>query len=128
MTTYPSTSRWKPTKFPILNELTTNTRELAYRNWPGFAHSSTQFNRVFTHSQISENNLGSTSPSSGIVATLITERIDSKDAPLIYNYNFYLVAETKDRKLFQSPPNVTTYPAHHSSSPSTMFCGLGSPL
>lgn len=125
MTTYPSTSRWKPIELPILNALTTNTQKLTPQNWPSFAHRGPQFNRVFANS---EPKLNSTSPSSSIVATLITERIDSTDAPNIYNYNCYLVAETASGGLFLSPPMRTNNPAHHSSLPSTLYYGLDAPL
>lgn len=52
---------------------------------------------------------------------LLTERIDAKDFPRPYNYNLYLIAETTDGLLFQSPPIVPVDPTHRSSSPSTWF-------
>lgn len=128
MTAYPSTSMWKPIELPILNDLTTDARELARAHWPGFAAGSTQFNRILAYSQIAESNLKSTLPSSGILATLLTERIDPNDAPYIFNYNTYPIKRAEDGTLFLSPPINTTDPKHHSSSPSTWFVGLGSPL
>jgi hypothetical protein len=128
MTTYPSTSLWKPTELPILNNLTTDIRELSSAHWPGFTDGSTQFNRILAYSHGTESNLSSTLPSSRILATLLTERIDLKDAPNIYNYNNYLISKSEDGGLYQSPPIKTTDPKHHLSSPSTWFDGLGLPL
>ncbi len=109
-------------------QLTTDARELSRVNWPGWAAESTQFNRILAYSRHAESDLQSSSASTGILGALMTERIDPKDAPRIFNYNIYLIAETIDGRLFQSPPIRPTDPAHHSSSPSTWFDGLGSPL
>lgn len=100
MTTYPSTARWSPIELPILRsiERTTEVRELSRSNWPAWALGSTQFNRILVLSERAGNNPQSTAPSSGIVATLVTERIDPRDAPHVYNYNSYLVAETTESK------------------------------
>src|SRR5258708_10183297 len=126
MLTEPSTSEWKPTDLPILKEiqLTTDARELARANWPAFAAQSTQFNRILVFSLPAESTLRSTSSTTGILGALLTERIDSKDAPSIYNHNHYLIAETSDRQFCLSPPRKTADPPHHSSSPSTWFDGL----
>jgi hypothetical protein len=127
MTTKPSTSLWKPIDLPALRciELTTDTRELSRENWPAWASGSTQFNRFTIHA---ENKFQSSSSSTGIIATLMSERVDWKDAPNIYNYNIYLIAETTDGRFFQSPPIKTNDPKHQSTSPSTWFDDLGSPL
>jgi hypothetical protein len=111
---------WTPTEFPILSELTTDARELSRANWPSWTDTSTQFNRILANSPHAESNLRSTSPSSEIVATWLTERIDLKDAPCIFNYNNYLIARAEDGRLFQSPSIRAIDPKHHSSSPSTM--------
>jgi hypothetical protein len=66
-------------------------------------------------------------PTTAIVGALLTERIDPKDKPKVFNYNFYLLAETTDGKLYQSLPIVPTDPKHHSSSPSTWLNSLGNP-
>ena len=130
MVTYPSTSAWKPIELPILKaiELTTDARELPRAHWPSWAVESTQFNRILAYTHRAESNLRVTSLSTGILAELLTERIDLKDAPQIYNYNIYLIVETKDGRFFQSSPIKPSDPTHHSSSPSTWFEGLGSPL
>ena len=128
MATCSSTSMWKPTEFPNLNNLTTDARELSRQHWPDFTGRSTQFNRIAVYSYNAEISLSSTLSSSGIVATLLTERIDPKDAPRIFNYNNYQIAKAEDGRLFLSPPIKTVDPKHHSSSPSTWFDGLGSPL
>jgi hypothetical protein len=83
-------------------------------------------NRILAFSQLVS--VGSTLPSTGVVATLLTEGIDPKDAPKIHNYNFYLIAETTGGEYFQSPPIRPSNPTHHSSSPSTWFEGIGPPL
>ena len=123
-----STTSWKTIDLPVLAsiEKTTNARELANENWPKWASGSTQFNRVLAYSLPTDSKLHSTLPSSNLTA-LLTERIDMKDDPNIYNYNIYLVAETTSGKLYQSPPIIPTDPAHHSSRPSTWFDELGSP-
>jgi hypothetical protein len=127
MTTKPTASLWKPIDLPVLRsiKLTTDARELSRENWPTWASGSTQFNRFTIHA---ESKLQSTSPPSGIIAKLMSERIDLKDDPYIYNYNIYLIAETTDGRFFQSPPIKTIDPKHHSVSPSTWFDDLGSPL
>ena len=127
MTTKPSTSLWKRIDLSVLRsiELTTDARELSRENWLAWTSGSTQFNRFTIHA---ESTLQSTSPPSGIIATLMSERIDLKDAPNIYNYNIYLIAETTDGRLYPSTPIKTNDPKHHSTSPSTWFHGLGSPL
>ena len=127
MTTKPSTSLWKRIDFPVLRsiKLTTDARELSRENWPTWASGSTQFSRFTIHA---ESKLQSTSPPSGIIAKLMSERIDLKDDPYIYNYNIYLIAETTDGRFFQSTPIKAIDPKHHSASPSTWFDDLGSPL
>lgn len=127
MTTKPTTSFWKPIDLLVLRsiELTTNARELSRENWPTWASGSTQFNKFTIHA---ENKLQSTSPPTGIIATLMSERIDLKDYPYIYNYNIYLITGTTDGRFFQSTPIKTNDPKHHSTSPSTWFDDIGSPL
>lgn len=127
MTQYFSTASWKAVDLPALREigLSTDVRELSRENWPGWAAASTQFSRILIYSNAA---LRTTSPSTGVIVTLLTERIDSKDWPQIYNYNAYLVAETETGQLFQSKPIKPSDPKHRSSEPSTWFDGLGSPL
>ena len=129
MVTLPSTSKWKSIDFPILRsiELTTTACELSRAQWPNWATSSTQFNRISAYCSHPVDKLSSTL-SSATLAVLLTERIDAKDDPKVFNYNLYLVAETTDGKLYQSPPIIPTDPTHHSSSPSTWFNNLGSPI
>lgn len=129
MTTLPTTSTWKPIDLPILRsiELTTTACELSRAQWPNWAVNCTQFNRIVAYSQNPAGELHSTVPSTGTLASLLAERIDLKDYPKVFNYNIYLIAETTDGRLFQSPPIIPTDPAHHSSSPSTWFNSLGSP-
>ncbi len=130
METYPSTSKWKPINLSIFKEIecSTDAHELSREKWPKWAETSNQFNRILAYSHQAGSNVSTTSPSTGIIATLLTERIDPKDAPRIYNYNIHLIAETTDGRFFQSPPIRPNDPVHHSSSPSTWFDNLGSPL
>ena len=44
----------------------------------------------------------------------IEQRVAPKDAPNVNNFNFYYIAEGRDGRLYQSPPQRTTDPAHHS--------------
>lgn len=55
----------------------------------------------------------------------MTERIDPKDAPNVYNYDEYLVSTTGSAT-FLSPPFATpsTFIPHHQASPSTWFDAL----
>jgi len=129
LSTLSSTSEWKPIDLPVLQDpLSSGIRELARDHWPQWATSSTKFNRIWMVSGDAGRNLGSTAPSTAIRGALLTERIDQKDDPKIYNYNVYLIAETTDGRHFQSGPIAPSEPTHHSSSPSTWFEGLGSPL
>jgi hypothetical protein len=123
-----STATWKPIDLPALRAIqgSTDMRELSRQNWPRWAAESTQFNRILAYS--TSPTTASTARSTGVVARLLTERLDSKDWPQIYNYNFYLIAETTSGQLFQSSPIVPAEPKHRSSAPSTWFNVLGSPL
>lgn len=129
MTTLSTTSKWKPIDASVVSglHLTTDYCELPRSQWPAWASQSTSFTRLAVCGVPVQGTIGSTSPSTGIVAALLTERVDPKDHPKILNYNVYLIAQTTDEKLFQSPPIVPTDPAHHSSSPSTWFNAVGSP-
>lgn len=128
MVTHSSTTSWKRIDRSILDEieLSTGARELTRGHWPGWAAGSSQFNRILAYScsVTSDTTLSSTE----VVAALLTERLDPKDAPQIYNYNFYLIAETTDGHLYQSPPIRPADPVHRSTSPSTWFEGLGPPI
>lgn len=119
MSTLPSTSTWKQIDLPVLSsvELTTDVIELACAQWPGWAANSPQFHRIFAYRSHPASPLSSTSPSTGALAVLLTERVDPKDYPKSFNYNLYLIAETTDGSLFQSPPIVSTDPTYHSSLP-----------
>ena len=128
MSTSSSTSKWKPFEgsFESLSR-TTEVVDLPRDRWPNWAESSTQFNRIGAFALPAQSSLVGTIPTTGVVGVLLTERIDPKDAPNIYNYNLYVMAETTDGRLFQSPPIVPSDPKHHSSSPSTWFNSLGRP-
>jgi hypothetical protein len=130
MTVLPSTSTWKPVDLPILKtvQLTTATIELSRPQWPNWAASSTQFNRMFAYCPNLSSELHSSSLSTANLTALLTERIDQKDYPKLFNYNIYLIAETTDGRLFQSPPIIPTDPEHHSSAPSTWLNNLGTPI
>jgi hypothetical protein len=130
MVTSPSTSHWAAVQMPILKtvELSTSGCELDRGHWPSWAARGTQFNRILAYCPQPGATPRAASSSSRILAALLTERLDPKDYPQFYNYNLYLIAETTDGRLFQSPPVVPSNPTHHSSSPSTWFEGLGSPL
>jgi len=129
MTTFPSTTSWIPIDLPVLSsiERSTYATEISRDNWPNWTAGSTQFNRIIFYSRPKIKTQNSSLLSASLNA-LLTERIDLKDFPKIYNYNMYVVAETTDGKLFQSPPIKPTDPKHHSSKPSTWFEKLGSPV
>lgn len=124
MSTLPSTSAWKPIDLSVLRstELTTSGCELSRSQWPRWA-TEPPFRRIAAFCGAL---CGSTS--SSVIASLLTERLDRNDYPKEFNYNLYLIAETTDGRQFQSPPINPSDPKHHSSSPSTWFNDLGSPL
>src|SRR5437660_10382456 len=101
-----STGHWKPIDLPVLRaiELTTAGFELSRADWPYWAATSTQFSRFKAFPASVGLAPRSTAPSEGIVGALLAERIDAKDYPSLYNYGLYLIAETTDGHLFQSPP------------------------
>lgn len=53
----------------------------------------------------------------------MTERLDPKDAPDVWNYNAYFVVEpsTGGTALSQPFPTPTTFVPHRSAQPSTWF-------
>ena len=126
--TQSSTSNWKHVDLPVIDHIrgSTEVRELAREHWPPWALGSTKFNRLFAFAQPAT--VGTTLPSTGIVAALLTERIDPKDAPKYLNHNLYLIAESGAGEYYQSGPIRPTDPPHHSSSPSTWFEGIGPPI
>jgi hypothetical protein len=128
VSTSPSTSKWKPFDGSFTSIAgTTELVDLPRDQWPGWARDGNQFNRIGACALPPGVSLGTTVPTTGVVGALLTERLDPKDHPEIYNYNFYLVAETTDGRLYQSPPIVPRDPKHHSSSSSTWFNSLGRP-
>src|SRR3990170_893031 len=77
---------------------------------PSFVRNSTKFLRV------------AYSPRRG---TLVTERFDSNDAPLVYNINEAAVVPTSTGSmLFRPVPTPSTFIAHHSQCPSTWLDDL----
>jgi len=129
MVTIPSTSTWKPIDRTVFDSfrLTTEFREVPREHWPAWASGSTNFIRIGVRATPIESQMHATLPSVGVFAALLTERIDPKDYPKVYNCNIHLIAESTDGMLYQSGPIIPTEPAHHSSSPSTWFNSLGSP-
>lgn len=127
MTIFSTTSKWSPIDESVVSglPLTTDFCELPRSQWPPWAAQSTSFNRLGVFGLPVQSTISSTSPSTGIVAAWMTERIDPKDYPKLFNYNLYLIAQTTDGKYFQSPPIIPTDPTHHSSSPSTWFNAVG---
>ena len=128
MSISPSTSKWKPIdgSFESLAG-TTEVVDLPRKQWPTWAWQSTQLNRIGVYALPAGSLPGVTLRTTGVVRALLTERIDPKDSPKVYNYNLYTVAETTDGKLFQSPPMIPADLQHHSSSPSTWLNSLGHP-
>jgi hypothetical protein len=113
---------------PILSSITKSTEatEIPKKHWPSWSNGSAQFNRMVVYSAPDNHDIQTSLSSTPLIA-LLTERIDTKDYPSMYNYNIYLIAETTDGKLYQSHPIKPKDPAHHSSKPSTWFDDLGSP-
>jgi len=130
MPSSPSTGNWKPFdgKLEALSS-SGQFSEVPRSHWPAWAAQGNQFKRigVFGLQQASTSLQASLPSVASVVALLLTERLDPKDAPKDYNYNFYVVAESTDGSLYQSGPIISTDPRHHSSSPSTWFNALSSP-
>mgnify|MGYP003395411581 CR=1 FL=1 len=110
---YRSTASWTRVALAVVEQIkqTTDARELSRANWPRWALGSTQVNRMLAFSQLAS--LGTTLPSTGVVAALLTERIDPNDAPKLMNYNFYLIAESASGQYHQSPPMRPIDPAQN---------------
>ena len=121
-------SGWTLVDLPWVEQVkqSTELHELSRANWPSWARRSPQFSRILVFSELAS--LGTTMPSTSVVAALLTERIDPSDAPKDLNYNLYLVVESTSGEYWQSAPIRPTNPTHHSSAPSTWFENLGAPL
>jgi hypothetical protein len=53
---------------------------------------------------------------------LVTERLDPKDAPNVYNYNAYRVTHTSSGTWMSRPDRtLSTFIPHHLPAPSTFF-------
>ncbi len=77
---------------------------------PDFVQASTKFHRAAYE------------PSR---AWLVTERVDPKDAPEIYNYNVYDVVAASSGTLISTPqPSPSTFIPHRLVHPSTWFDSL----
>lgn len=127
MTGQSSSSEWKPVTLPVFTRVARSdqTYSLESSQWPLWAANSTKFTRVLLHCP--EAGIMSNLTTAQIAARLFTERLDPKDAPDIFNYDLYLLAETTDGRLFQSGPIPTTDPPHRLSRPSTRFDDYGPP-
>jgi len=120
---------WKPVRLPILEKLVGSgqTYQLPTTNWPSWARTSTQLRRLWIYCPPTTAPLSSTATTAAIVARLLSERYDSKDAPRPYNYNFYLLAESTSGGAFQSGPIRTSEPPHHAADPTTWLDSYGPP-
>jgi hypothetical protein len=80
---YLSTANWKPIDLPALKAIqgSTERHEFSRQIWPSCFAKSSQFNRILGYASNVSPSPASTAPSTGVVATLLTERIDSKDYP-----------------------------------------------
>ena len=122
-----SSGDWKSVELPAFETLagSNKTCGLSRHQWPRWASDSTKFTRLLIHCP--EADVSSSETTAQIVARVFTERVDPQDAPQIFNYNLYLLAEATDGRLYQSGPIPTTEPRHRSSGPSTMFDEYGPP-
>lgn len=77
---------------------------------PSFVRNSTRFRRAAYR------------PAS---KTVVTERLDPKDAPNVYNYNLYRALETTSGIRLESPiPTSSSFISHRLPNPSTWFDSL----
>lgn len=116
MANWKSTGEWKRIELDVLESVagTTQTYRLSMQQWPSWANSLTQMNGLWIYAPDAKNRLQVPGSTASIVARLLTERHDVKDSKP-FNYNFYLIAESTDGQLYQSPPIRTVDPAHHST-------------
>jgi len=120
MANWESTGEWKQVELSAVEVVggTTQVYQLPKKQWPKWANSSLQMNRLWICTSNPDSRFQEIREKTNIVAYLITERSDAKD-DLPFNFNVYLIAESTDGRLYQSPPIPTIDPAHHSSGAST---------
>lgn len=128
MAEWQSTGNWKNVELRVVETIvgSNQTFQLDETRWPSWANSSTQMQRLWIYCPDEENPLHIPGSTAKVVARLLTERYDSKD-PYPYNYNFYMIAESTDGWLYQSPPIRTTEPKHQSSEPPDWLESYGPP-
>jgi hypothetical protein len=124
-----STGVWKPVDLPGFERLAGSDQSysLPRDQWPRWAANSTKFTRLVVYCPAATNPIASMLTTAPIIGRILTERLDPKDAPEIYNHNLYLLAQTSEGKVYQSPPLVPSEPKHRSSAPSTWFDSYGPP-
>ena len=124
-----STKRWKPADFPVVQDLISSneTFQLDQQHWPPWANASTQMRRLWIYCPDEENQQHVPGSTTTMIARLLTEREDQKDAPQVYNYNFYMYAQATDGSIYQSPPIRTNLPPHRSSEPPEWLDAYGPP-
>ncbi len=129
MADWQSTGDWAQVDIPAIEPLISSNQTVGLDpvHWPGWAQGSTQMNRLWVYCPDDENAPSVPGSTVKVVARLLTERVDQKDAPEIYNYNFYMIAESSDGRYFQSPPIKTTDPPHRSTAPAQWLDASGPP-
>ena len=110
--------KWKQVELPALQPLlkSDQTTLLPSTSWPAWARESTQVKRLWAYCPKNPGTIPSTHTTVAVVARLLAERYDHKDAKP-WNYNYYLLLQSTDGRIFQSPPLRTTDLDHHSSGP-----------
>lgn len=98
---------YKPSDFVIPRS--TSAVLLPSSHQPSFVQSSTRFLRAAYE------------PTR---AWLVTERLDPKDDPKVYNYNVYEVAASSGGTWLSGPRTASSFIPHHLAHPSTWFDSL----
>lgn len=92
------------------------TDELQRDEWPPWARTAPQVERMFVYALALDETVPSVRTTGTIVARLLSERYDRKDQKP-YNYNWYAVVESVNGTLYQSGAHRDIDFGHHLSQP-----------
>lgn len=126
-----STGNWTPVQINVAEAAiaSTETYELDRTQWPNWALSSTQTQRMFLYGPDEGYGRSVSGSTVAVIGRLLTERYDPKDTPLNYNYDIYLLTESTGGVYHQSPPIRTSELIdglkHHSSGPPALLDSCG---
>lgn len=91
-------------------------RSLARENWPTFAATSTQFQRLVIYSPKESISFSVPNSDVNVIASMHVERYDPNDLKP-WNNNFHLIALSTSGEYHMSPPIRPEVLNHHSTGP-----------